>query len=415
MPVRRRPVESDEWLVLMAEIITLFSGAPVAEEQLFAGRLTEVRRILDAVFEPSRHVLLFGERGVGKTSLSNIFWRRYNTTLKSVIAARVQADPSDSFSSLWIKALEELVATAHALDRSGLLPLNVNYDVISPDAVRRELQKCRPNASPILIIDEFDKLRDKAARELTANVIKYLYDYSANITVILVGVAEDVSQLISDHESIRRAITQIKLERMPESELGDIIDRRLSRTAMDISREARSAIITLSRGLPYFTQMLGKFAALQAARSRRLHINAPDVETAMESFIEEEDQTFRDQYRLATESNQTDNLFPEVLLSCALAENDESGFFTPTDVLQPLNSVTGEKKQHAHFQRHLGEFITERRGRVLERRGIPRKYRYRFSDPMMQPYVIIKGIRDGMVSSEAKRRLLTHDRTLFSI
>lgn len=126
-------------------------------------------------------------------------------------------------------------------------------------------------------------------------------------------------------------------------------------------------------------------------------------------FCKREDQTFRDQYRVATESNQTDNLFPEVLLSCALARGDESGFFTPTDVLSPFESIMNEKKKHAHFQRHMGEFITERRGFVLDRRGISRKYRYRFSDPMMQPYVIIRGIKDGMIPANVKKSLLQQE------
>lgn len=283
----QKPTSEDDWFTLQYELANLFSGAPVAEEELFAGRLTEVRRILEAVFEPSRHVILHGERGAGKTSLSNIFWKRYNKGLQSFIAARIQADPSDSFSSLWIKALEELTQTAIALKKSNLLPLSIDYEVVSPDILHREFQKCRPNAIPILIIDEFDKLKDKAARELTANVIKYLYDYNANITIILVGVAEDVSQLISDHESIRRAISQIKLERMSSSEMGDIIDRRLKRTPMKMSPDARWTIITLSRGLPYFTQMLGKFAARNAARSKRLTVNIADVEAAMDAFLQE--------------------------------------------------------------------------------------------------------------------------------
>ncbi len=40
------------------------------------------------------------------------------------------------------------------------------------------------------------------------------------------------------------------------------------------------------------------------------------------------------------------------------------------------------------------------------RRGDERQYRFRFNDPMMQPYVIIKGIRDGMIDEETRKKLL---------
>lgn len=404
--MKQMPRDDDEWYVLQYEISALFSGAPIAEEELFAGRSTEIGRILEAALTPSRNVVVFGERGVGKTSISNIFWKKYNKSLQTVIAARVQADPSDTFSSLWIKAIEELEETARALGRLDLVPISSDFESVTPDILRREFQKCRPNAIPILVIDEFDKLRDKNARELSANVIKYLYDYTVNFTVVLVGVAESVKELISDHESIRRALTQIRLERMSPVELRDIIETRLAKTPMKMDMDARETIVLLSRGMPYFTQMLGKFAAQTAARSKRLRVNLSDVDTAMDLFIQEEDQTFRDQYRSATESNQPDNLFKEVLLSCALARADDSGFFTATDVVGPLNSICTEKKTHAHFQRHLGEFILPTRDSVITRRGISRQYRYRFTDPMMQPYVIIKGIQSGMIAGEMRSKLL---------
>ena len=33
--------------------------------------------------------------------------------------------------------------------------------------------------------------------------------------------------------------------------------------------------------------------------------------------------------------------------------------------------------------------------------GHERSYRYRFADPMMQPYVIMKGVEQGLVDSRA--------------
>lgn len=410
-----RPKTDADWLSLEWEISSLFSGAPVQEEELFAGRTSEVRRILDAVFERSRHVVLYGERGVGKTSIANVFWRRYNQMLKTVIAARVQADPSDTFASLWAKVFDEFVSVAQSIGRFDLAPIDNSLEIISPDQVRREFQKCKPNSLPIVIIDEFDKLTDNDARLLTANVIKYLYDYSVNVTVILVGVSEDIPSLIADHQSIDRAITQIKLNRMSDAELNEVINTRLSRTAMKLNGDARWTIVTLSRGLPYFVQMLGKYAATCAARAKRMTINVADVEAAMDLFIQDSEQKLRSAYALATESNQRDSLFKQVLLACALARSDESGFFTPTDVIEPLSAILNKKKTHAHFQRHLTEFMSLGRGEMLSRRGSDRQFRYRFTDPMMIPYVIIRGIHEGIIDQSSRKRLLEQEQPTFPI
>jgi len=364
--------------------------------------------MLEAVFERSRHVALFGERGVGKTSIANVFWRRFGG-LKTVIAARVQADPSDTFSSLWNKAIDEFVSVAKSTGSYELAPVSNEVSMENPDMVRRELQKCKLNSTPIIIIDEFDKLQDETARLLTANVIKYLYDYSVHVTVILVGVSEDVSGLVRDHESIDRALSQIRLNRMSEKELNGVIDKRLARTPVKISGDARWTIVTLSRGLPYFTQMLGKHAATNAVRSRRLTITVDDVDTAMSKFIEDSEHKLAEAYHQATDSNQKDALFREVLLACAVSKTDPSGFFTPTEIIDPLSSIVGAKKRHAHFQRHLTEFLSPKRGKILVRRGTRRQYRFRFNDPMMQPYVIIRGIQDGLIDPNSRKRLLERE------
>jgi hypothetical protein len=41
--------------------------------------------------------------------------------------------------------------------------------------------------------------------------------------------------------------------------------------------------------------------------------------------------------------------------------------------------------------------MSDERGPILIRRGTERQYRYRFSDPMMQPYILMRGMREGII------------------
>lgn len=387
------------------DIARLFDGAPVDEEQMFAGRLSEVTKMLRTVMEKSKHVVLFGERGVGKTSLSNIFWKRYGSTLKSFVVARVQAGPQDSFSSLWIRALEELRAMAISSGRENYVNLDVNFGTITPTDVRRELQKINPNALPIIIIDEYDKIINADAKSLTANLIKELYDFTISTTVILVGVAENISQLVEDHASIDRAIVQVQLHRMSEGELREIVRQRASQTPMTFSNDAVWTIVILSRGLPFFTQTLSKHAAMNAIEDKRLNVNNYDVEAAMTRFIEDIEVSFRDVYRAATRTNQKNNL-QESLLACALARCDDEGFFKATDVVEPLSAIMKDARRIAHFDKHLRRFSGSDGGNILIKRGGDRQQTFRFADPLMQPYVIIRGIQSRMIDESAKSLLL---------
>jgi Holliday junction resolvasome RuvABC ATP-dependent DNA helicase subunit len=410
----KKPSTSDDWLNLEFEISALFDGAPIDEEDLFAGRSPEVRKILDTVLSRSKHVVLFGERGVGKTSLSNIFWKRFNKTLKSFIVARVQAGPPDTFSSLWIRALEELKASGIGTGKAEYVQFDVNYETITPSQVRRELQKCGANALPIIIIDEYNEVIDADAKRLTANLIKEFYDFSVSTTTIIVGVADNIGELVEDHASIGRALVQIPLSRMSNSELKEIIQKRASRTVMTFSGDAIWTIITLSRGLPYFTQTLSKHAALHAIADRRIVISDEDIEASMGSFIEDTEKSFKEAYRDATRSNQ-DNFFQQSLLACALAKTDDEGFFIANDVVEPYSAIMKERKRIAHFVKHLRRFSSDEGGNILIKRGGDRQQTFRFADPMMQPYVIIRGIQSKMIDDAAKTILLQREQGVLPI
>lgn len=116
--IRMKPKTDDDWFSLSFEIRQLFDGAPIDESDLFSGRSKEITRILEASLSKSKHVVLFGERGVGKTSLSSVFWKRYGNTLQSFVVGRVQANPSDTFHSIWFRGLDELKANAEARVRT---------------------------------------------------------------------------------------------------------------------------------------------------------------------------------------------------------------------------------------------------------------------------------------------------------
>ena len=52
---------------------TVFSpAAPIRARDVFAGRTDQVRRTVDAINQSGQHALIYGERGVGKTSLANV-------------------------------------------------------------------------------------------------------------------------------------------------------------------------------------------------------------------------------------------------------------------------------------------------------------------------------------------------------
>jgi hypothetical protein len=406
------PATGNDWPRLERDVGRLFSAAPLyavgslgngPQEELYLGRAAEVRLMVQAVHDPAKHILLYGERGIGKTSLANAFWRQSNTSNYPLLAARIQVNSFDNFSSLWSRALKEF----EAVFRHYNPELCSTYEYVSPDVVRREFQKLPRHLGAIMIVDEFDLLRDTEARELTANLLKSLHDHASSVTILLIGVAENVEELLINHRSLRRVLSPIKLKRFNIGDLEGIFDSRLRSTSLKISMEARSEIVTISCGMPYFLQIMGKMAAQSAIEYRRLQVQVKDVSSAIESFLAENGQTFSGDYRRATENRFASNVFRDVILASALTFAGSSDGFESSDVSKILNVIARERGyHHSRVQQRLAEFISNRRGKILTRSWAHAGYRYCFTDALMQPFIVMKAIKDGVIDEELRHLML---------
>jgi Cdc6-like AAA superfamily ATPase len=399
-----KPLMPEDWSALRAEVTEAFSpGAPVQERDLFSGRATQIALLEDAVNQRGRHAIVFGERGVGKTSLVNVLPLVMHRPNRELIYVRVNADPTDDFVSLWKKVFKRMSYVASSIDGPIIKKLSEDFGTeLTPDDVQLVLSEFSSNHVPIIVLDEFDRLKDKTTNQLVADTIKALSDYSVNATVVVVGVAEDVSTLIEGHESITRSLIQIRMPRMSTEELKQVVLTRYSRCGIQTDADAVWKIIFLSRGLPYYTHLLAMHSARYAIDHRKVVVTHDDVDKALEDALTELDQSIKEKYVLAVRSQRTeDTLYAPVLLACAFAATDELGRFQQAAVAAPLNKIVpGKGYQASTFALHMNAFCEPDRGCVLQRFGSARNYRYRFADPMMQPYVILKGLNEGRLNDE---------------
>jgi Cdc6-like AAA superfamily ATPase len=400
--------KKEDWGALRFEAGQLFTpSTPIAVAEFFSGRTKEIDQLFEAVAERGRHAILFGERGVGKTSLSQIIPFILPRGIRQVHHIRKAADPSDTFTSIWRKVFRDIQITAEIEGKPTKMPIADLYAgrEINPDDVVRELSSFNHNDIPIIVIDEFNEITDEATPRLMANTIKALSDDGVNATVIIVGVADNVIDLIGGHESISRCCEEILMPRMKREELTEVIEKRVAHLNMQIEGNAKWKIINLSRGLPAFVHGLGKFSCYAAIDRQRLAIIEDDVDKAIDTTLESSQQSLKQAFEIAVKSNQPSAKFRHVLTACALAKADESGFFTQTAVRGPLSAMLGRNVEIGNLRSPLHELIEEKRGQVIERTGEERGYRYRFADPAMQPYVIMAGIKAGILSETAKSAL----------
>lgn len=379
---------------------------PIDDRELFSGRTKQRGILIDVICQRGQHGIVFGERGVGKTSLANVLSPYLEGIGKVVIAPHVNCDTADDYSALWKKVFRQIQLTRTqrkigfvegSEDIAGSA-VDALPEVITPDDVRNTLALLGRGALLVIIIDEFDRLARQYTR-LFADTIKALSDYAVPATILLVGVADNINQLLEEHESVERAIVQIPMPRMSKDELIAILDSCTQKIGIAMNPEVKSAIADLSHGLPHYTHLLGQYAAWDAIDQSKMVVQNEHLQRATQRALENTNQSIKTMYHKATSSPRRDSIFEEVLHACALAEVDELGYFAAADVRTPLQRITGKPYGIAAFTKHLHAFCEKERGAVLERAGQKFSYRFRFRNPLLQPFIILKGTETPLAAA----------------
>lgn len=377
-------------------------AAPVDRRDLFAGRAEQIAELFSVVAQSGQHAVVYGERGVGKTSLGLVTSELLRGA--HVLTVWATCDVSDDFSSIWHKALGDigLASTRHALGFAESVDESIETaskllgpGPVTPHAVQGALQQITAQNAIAIFVDEFDRFHNRDGRALFADTIKALSDRLVPATVVLIGVADSVGELIREHKSVERALVQIQMPRMSPAELAEIASNGIASAGMKIVGPAVTRITALSKGLPHYTHLLAQLAAQAALAERRAQVSLRDVNAAVARAIDRAQESIVEVYRDAVGGSPS--IYPQVLLACALAKEDEFGFFGSPDVREPLSRILHKPCKTATFAQHLKRLSSEARGPILEKHGAARTTRYRFANPLLQPYVAMRGLSEGAV------------------
>ena len=366
---------------------TFRPGSPIDDQALFAGRISQVDDAISAIFHAGRHVIVFGERGVGKTSLVNRVHQTIVEQINQPEGGPTNCDGTMTFSAMWRTAGKEVVVPGDQT-LADILPEDVK-----PDDIRHALQDLKKT---VFVFDEVDRLTDPEAMSLMAATIKTLSDHAIDTTIFIVGVADSVGALISQHGSIERNLVQIKMPRMSHDELVEIINKGLGRLQMSITSEARARIARLSQGLPYYTHLLALHAAESAVKRGSLRISIKDFRAAVKRSMEQRQATLVEAYEKAVGASSTAN-YSQVLLACALAKPDQAGRFSLADVMKSFRDFTGNSISPKECGRYLASLCVNERGPALQKYGEQDAARFRFSNALLQPFAIMRALSDGVI------------------
>ena len=380
---------------------------PIDLPDFLSGRIDLIYRIQDDIYTQGKHVLLYGDRGVGKTSIARVL--AYVVQEPELRNGRrsifVSCDSQDTFGSIWKKVLQEILLAErqlgfeHQQSRTVVGRWEPDSPIESPNDVRL-LIGALPNAS-VIVIDEVDRIPadEVETHRLMSDTIKLFSDTNSNCTIVLVGVGQSIAEMMAAHESISRNMDYVPVDPMSPEELAEIIQKGYAAAGLGFQNGLDFRIARLSQGYPHYAHLLGLWSGRKAAERNSTEITAVDLENAIPFSIRNTAGGIQLEYDQATDTNQPDALFKPILLACALAAKDVRGRFGIGALREPLQEILKRPNiRPVIYQRHLAKFCEPSRGPALFRTGRKKNYRWQFTNPQLIPFVRLQGLRDGLIT-----------------
>ena len=330
-------VTDEDLKKILAENLTP-SDTIKTPERLF-GRQKYLTTIDRALSSPGRQIFIYGDRGVGKTSLA--LTAAYLHAASNSPPIHVMCGRTSGFAEVMQAVGNSLIPIDRRIEKQttggsfnfnlpggggvGLTRANRPAPEISPpkslnealDIVRYVASK--RNAKTIIVIDEMERIEAATEREKFAEFIKNIPEINDDVRFIFCGIAHDVSELLQSHPSAGRILEAIPLERLHHSDLWRILNSVGEKLGVEIQMETLIRISQVSDGFPHYVHLIGEslfwsmFDDPEAVtRSGPMHFRA-----GIEGALRRTEASLRAQYDKATQKYRLTADYEEALWSLA--------------------------------------------------------------------------------------------------
>lgn len=387
-------MDKNSKLTLLNQVFS--PSTPIQEKDFFFGRMVQLEKTIEAINEKGQHAILYGERGVGKTSLANTM----NKSFTNIYPVKVTCDRKDTFKSLWESAFEKIQfskTTAgigfNAEKITEIVDMEeyiTNIPNLKTNHIVNLLNSFGEDFKLMFIFDEFDNVNSEKTRASFADLIKSLSDNNLNTTIILVGIADNIESLIGNHQSLERCLKQVKMPRMRKEECEEIINNGVIKLGLRMDKNVRDKIIEFSSGFPHYIHLLCKYGCKELITNDRVLFSEPYLAIAINKGIDNTSEQLRISYRKAILSSSSSEKWKHLLYACANCQLDEFNSFSISEIVKNYNLITKSNSKNNNLNYNLNQLATENRGEILAKLGKGMSTRYTFKNPMMRAFIKLK-------------------------
>jgi Cdc6-like AAA superfamily ATPase len=384
---------AESFAALRAKLLNAYTPArPVVDRRMFAGRTGIMQTLIHAIEEQRLHVVIYGERGVGKSSLLQLVSQAAKDAryLVAYIDCGQRSEFDETFRALAanipLMFHRAYGPTSIESERGDTLAGLLGPEPITVGAATEAL--CRIEGTRVLLIlDDFDHTGSEEFRYQIAELLKSLSDQAVHVQALIAGVPAELAKLVGHVPSLHRNVLAMQVPRMVAGEIRDLIRKGEAVSDVRFDAEAVHAIVAACAGSPYLAKLLSYRAALAAVEDGRRAINAHDVGASMQNAIDELRKTVsRPAQFQVDELTQRGRL--AVLGALAGAAQSTGGWFTMEDVTTALgDDPTPLRDVDAVVQALAGQSI------LIEVEDDAHDRLFRFAAPTLPDYLSLLAAR----------------------
>lgn len=397
---------------------TLSPTSPIRSPEHLRGRERKLEDIRRAMVQPGRSVFIHGDRGVGKTSLAQTAAFEHQSASKQPVL--IGCDASSTFG----RVAQQITTRLFGLEANLLKTSTQHKGGLNLGSASAEMQRTKdqgpiplPNSvdeainmlsqaakqhsqQPVIVIDEFERLKDDNERALFADLIKQTGDQAMPFKLIFCGVASSLSELLDAHHSCYRYLVTVELERLPAAPRFEIINGAAEALGVQIEPSSLGRISAISDGFPHYIHLITEKLLWEIFEDQNtIAISVPaHYLAAIKAAVLDIEAKLRASYDKATQKYVESDQYEAVLW--AVADHHELRRRS-ADIFDVYRHLTGNWQTAAEITTLPREKFTQRinalkrptHGSIL--RGSQQGW-YEFTEPVMRGYVRLRAEARGI-------------------
>ncbi|ADU73012.1 AAA family ATPase [Pantoea sp. At-9b] len=398
--------------VFLNELYTVVRPAePIDANEFLFGRSDQVDILETALYAPGRHVFIYGDRGVGKSSLAHtVAFNMQEESDPIFVSCVPESTLAGITADAFREAIERMDHSRSEWSASASLGVSSTWIKIENKAQKHPQEKVEitdvssavyalglitkiHSKSPYIVIDEFDRMISLEEKEKFGTLLKQLGDKKSSVKIIFTGIGDSLRELLGGHASSSRQIQELNLEPLSWSGRYAIIDTAFKKFGLTVPDEIRFRIAGLSDGYPHYVHLVCEKMLIRAYQNNTTEINFNLFLDGLKDAVSSVAEFLKKDYNMATAGRSPDIAYVlwAVADSADMQRKKSDIFISYTDVIEQLvrkkflSDISPDEKKLGRVLSLLskadyGEIVISAFG--SKRRGF-----YKFKESMVRGYV----------------------------